>query len=245
MGTKYLVSFLLGLSISATATAGDSVNLSISPRAYFTSIDSSDFSEVGFVPLGGLSVTVGPAIGNWDVTLNVLVGSGDSDFTELAEFDFGQTGQWEIERLDYEALWRYRFKDSPAYIGFGARFVDIEEELIGDVTGRVEFETTELLMAEIALGLSGQVSEGSRHSLFGNLLLGLGTFESNLMELGEPDDLDDGSAFLADANIGYQYVINESSSFSARYRVIAAQTFGFEDLLTVVHGPEIALTFRF
>ncbi len=246
MHIRSLVAVLFGLLISGTSIAGENVNFSISPRAYFTYIDSSDFAEVTPVTLGGLSITIGPAAGSWDLTVSGLVGSGDSGFTELAEDAFGgQEGQFEIDRVDYEALWRYRFKDSPVYIGFGARFIDIEEEFIGEFSGPVEFQTTEIVLGEFAVGLSGQVSEGSRHSLFSNLVVGIGSFESDLMEVGEPDDSDDGATFLFDANLGYQYVMNQTSSISARYRVIAVQTAGFEDELTVVHGPEIALTFRF
>ena len=90
-----------------------------------------------------------------------------------------------------------------------------------------------------------QVSEGSRHALFSNLLIGVGAFDFLAVEVGEPDIADDGTSLIVDANLGYQYVINQTSSFSTRYRVIAVQSSGLEDELDVVHGPEVAFTFRF
>ncbi len=221
------------------------VRFSVSPRVYYTFIDTSDFSEVGGVWMGGLSLTAGPADGNWDLTLNALFGDGDSDFTGLAENVWNQTGQWEIDRVDYEALWRYRLKDSPAYVGFGVRFIDVEEQYIGDFSGGLEVDTTEIWLGEIAVGFSMQVSEGSRHALFSNLLIGVGAFDFLAVEVGEPDIADDGTSLIVDANLGYQYVINQTSSFSTRYRVIAVQSSGLEDELDVVHGPEVAFTFRF
>jgi hypothetical protein len=241
---------LLGILISPIASAqdNDGANVAISPRAYFTFIDTSDYSEVAEVLMGGLSVTFGPAGGNWDLTLNALIGSGDSDWTALSENPFtgwGQTGQFDIDRADYEVLWRYRLKDSPIYIGLGARFVDIEEQYIGDIDGLVEVDTTEVWLGEFAIGFSAQASEGSRHSMFGNLLVGIGQFDGLAAEVSVADIEDDGSALLFDANIGYQFVINQTTSLSTRYRVIALQSSGEEDALDVVHGPELAFTFRF
>jgi hypothetical protein len=241
---------LFSLMFAPIASAQDEsgASFSVSPRLYLTMIDTSDFSEVATVFLGGLSLTAGPAGGNWDISLNALSGSGDSDFTWLAESPvegFGESGIWEIDRADYEALWRYRLEDSPIYVGVGIRYVDVEESYIGDVSGLVETDTTELWFGEFAVGFSTQASEGSKHGMFGNLLIGVGSFDYLAVEPGYPDIEDDGSALLFDTNIGYQYVINQTSSFSTRYRVIAVQTSGDEAGLDMVHGPEVAFTFRF
>ena len=237
------------LPISASH-AGDNVNFAISPRVYLTWIDTSDYSEVASVTLGGLSLTVGPSSGNWDVTINGLAGSGDSDWTELADgvwnpFWGPESGKFEIDRDDYEILYRYRLKDSPVYIGFGGRFIDVQEDYVHNSTGLIERDTTEITLAEFAVGFSTQASEGSRHSVFGNLLVGIGTFDYLAVELAEPDWADDGTAMMLDANIGYQYVMGDSVTFSTRYRVIAVQSMGFEDQQDTVHGPDLAFTFRF
>jgi len=235
-----------GVFIAPIASAQDGgMNFAISPRLYYTFIDTSDYSEVASVVMGGLSLTAGPGGGNWDLTLNGLVGDGDADWTELAESTWFQTGQFEIDRTDYELIWRRRLTDSPVYLGLGARVVDVEELYIGDISGLIETDTTELTFGEFIVGFSTQVSEGSRHSLFGSFLFGIGTFDYLAVEVFEPDITDDGSALLFDVNLGYQYVINQTVSFSTRYRIIAVNTDGFESAQDTVQGPEIAFTFRF
>ena len=238
---------VLGLSLSPQASAqdNDGASFAISPRLYYTFIDTSDFSQVADVLMGGLSLTFGPAGGNWDLTINGIDGSGDSDWSGLAEAVWGQTGHYDIDRSDYEILWRYRLTDSPVYIGLGARYIDVEEQYIGDVFGLIEVDTTETWLGEFAVGFSTQASEGSRHSMFGNLLVGFGSFDFLAVEVFELDIEEDGSSLVLDANIGYQYVINQKTSFSTRYRVIGLQSSGEEDSLVVVHGPEVAFTFRF
>ena len=240
----------LGIMLAPVASAQDEggVNFSISPRIYVTSLDAGAFAETATGVLGGLSLTIGPAGGNWDISLNALDGSGDSDFGFLAESPFsgwGQSGEYEFDRADYEILYRYRLEDSPVYIGIGYRDVDIEETYTGDIDGLVETETSELSMVEFALGFSTQASEGSKHGVFGNLLLGFGSFDYLSEEVGFADSEDDGSSILADANVGYQYLMSRKTSFSARYRVIAVQSNGEESESSLVHGPEIAFTFRF
>ena len=242
-----LVSLILPLS---TPAAAEGVSFAISPRAYLTWIDTSDYSEVASVVLGGLSMTVGPSGGNWDITINGLAGSGDSNWTELADtvwnpFWGPESGKFEIDRDDYEILYRYRLKDSPVYFGFGGRFIDVQEDYVHNSVGLIERDTSEITLGEIAVGFSTQVSEGSRHSVFGNLLVGIGKFDYLAVEIFEPDWVDDGTAMMLDANIGYQYVMSESVSFSTRYRVIAVQSMGFEDQQDTVHGPDLAFTFRF
>lgn len=239
-----LASLFLPMSTSAAA---EGMSFAISPRAYLTSIATSDYSEITRVPLAGLSVTFGPKGGDWDLTINGLVGSGDSSLTFLSDMVWGlqNGGDFEIDRVDYEALYRYRLQDSPVYIGFGLRYVDVEEKYIGAVEGLLETDFTEITIGEFAVGFSRQVKEGSRHSMFANLLLGFGQFDYKAIEVGEPDILDDGTAFLVDANVGWQYVMSEQTSFSARYRVIAVESSGDIDSQDTVQGPELAFTFRF
>ena len=223
------------------------MSFAVSPRVYLTSIDTSDYSEIASVPLGGLSLTFGPKGGNWDLSINGLAGSGDSDLTFLSDGVWGlqNGGKFEIDRVDYEALYRYRLSDSPVYFGFGLRYVDVEEQYIGAVEGLLETDFTEITLGEFAVGFSRQVTEGSRHSMFANLLLGFGQFDYKAIEVGEPDILDDGSAFLVDTNVGWQYVMTEQTSISARYRVIAVVSSGELDEQDTVQGPEFAFTFRF
>ncbi len=239
-----LVSLILPISSSVAA---DGMSFAISPRAYLTSIDTGDYSEIATVPLGGLSFTFGPKGGNWDLTFNGLVGSGDSDLTLLSDNTWGliNSGKFEIDRADYEVLWRYRLKDSPVYVGVGARYVDAEERYISTDFGLLETDFSEITLGEFAVGFSTQVTEGSRHSMFGNLLIGLGTFDYKAVEVFTPDELDDGTSFIVDANIGYQYVMTEVTSFSARYRVIAVGSSGELTQQDTVQGPEVAFTFRF
>ena len=112
---------LLGLTLAPAASAQDEggVNFSVSPRMYITSLDAGAYAETATGVLGGLSLTFGPAGGNWDISLNALDGSGDSDFSSLAESPFAgwaQSGEYEFDRADYEILYRYRLEDSPVEV---------------------------------------------------------------------------------------------------------------------------------
>ena len=241
---------LLGLTVGPVASAQDDggFNFSISPRAYLTAVDASEWSETTTAFMGGLSLTFGPVGGNWDLTVNGLSGSGDSDFTFLSEnpiLGWGQSGTYEFDRVDYEIVYRYRLEDSPVFIGFGARYIEVEEIFDGDIDGVVETETTDTTMGEFMVGFSTQASEGSKHGVFGNLLLGIGSFDYLSVGPSFADVTDDGTAIMIDTNIGYQYLMNRSSSFSARYRAIVVQVNAENSETTTVHGPEIAMTFRF
>lgn len=241
------VACVICLSSAQTAVAEDGASFAVSPRLYYTWIDTSDYSETASVPMGGLSLTFAPRGSNWDFTLNALVGNGDSAMTALAEkpFEYGQSGTYDVDRKDYELVIRYRLENSPVYIGFGVRSVNLTEDYTGDIDGLLETDETDLSFAEFGVGFSSAVSEGSRHSMFANLLLGIGKFDYNGEEFGYAQYSDDGSALLFDTNFGYQYVIGKSTSLSARYRIIAVTTYGEEEEGNVVHGPEVAFTFRF
>ena len=220
--------------------------ITISPRFYLTWIESSDFAEPALTPMAGLSISIAP-IANWDFTINGLYGEGTSDFTNLAKSasGFGADGELEVMRADIEALARYRVPNSPAYVVAGFRYIDFQEEFKTNAGVVVEETESNFYFGEFGGGFATRISQSGRHSVFANGVIGLGVFDQEENELGLPRREDDGFAFLFDANIGYQYAISGSISLSTRYRIIAVQEGGNESNLAVVHGPEIAASFRF
>lgn len=246
---------------------------SISPRFYQTWIEADEFAEPIVMPIGGLTVSVAP-FPNWDFSLNALYGVGESDFREIAidpNVGFDGDGTVEAERLDLEFLIRHRYPDSSAYVVAGVRYILFTEEFTVDSpglsgagagcgatpcfnAGKVEEAETEFILGELGAGFAARISKSGRHSAFANVVLGLGSFETTeelfngtaacgVSCTGKTTD--DGLAFLADANVGYQYAFTRSASLSVRWRVIAVHNGGEESNLSVVHGPEIAGTFRF
>lgn len=240
------------------ATA-QSTSYSVSPRIYTTWIEADEFSEPIFVPMVGLSVSVAPApLPRWDFTLNGLYGEGDSDFRSASldtSFGFGGDGHVDVTRGDIEFLMRYRFPDSGAYVVGAARYIHFKEEFFLDATspfffaGKVDESIIDIYLGEFGGGVATGISKNGRHALFGNVVIGLGKFESeekpSNCNFACIDTKDDGFAYLVDTNFGYQYAMKSWLSLSLRYRLIAVQTSGEERDLALVHGPEVAATFRF
>lgn len=237
--------------------------ISVSPRFYSTWIESSEFTEPIFVPIGGLSLSVAPGgLPGWDFTLNGLYGEGEADFRSASldpNFGFGGDGNVEAARGDIEFLVRYRFPESKAYVLAGARYVNFQEEFFLDVTnanffaGKVEKDVDEIYVAEIGGGFATPISKSGRHAAFGNLILGFGGRDAERT----PSNCNfacvrttgDDFAFLVDTNVGYQYTIENWVSLSLRYRLIAVQFSGdsgtLESDIGLVHGVDAAATFRF
>ena len=240
---------------------------SVSPRFYATWIESSEFSEPIFVPMGGLSVSVAPGgLRGWDFTLNGLYGEGESDFRRLGEsaaLGFGGPGQVEAARGDIEFLVRYSGPNSGAYLVAGARYINFEQEFFLDVTnvdflaGKVEEDVEEIYLAEIGAGFAKPISKSGRHAAFGNVTFGFGGRSSEATTSncnpggfeGCGRTTDNDFAFLVDTNVGYQYTIENWLSLSLRYRLIAVHFSGSDDTLEqdigLVHGVDVAATFRF
>ena len=237
--------------------------ISVSPRFYSTWIESSEFTEPIFVPIGGLSVSVAPAgLPGWDFTLNGLYGEGEADFRSASldpSFGFGGDGEVEAARGDIEFLVRYSGPNSGAYLVAGARYINFQEEFFLDAdsafffAGKVEETESQIYVAEIGAGFAAPISKSGRHAAFGNLIFGFGGV--NLEETPLNCNFacvrteNDGFVFLVDTNVGYQYTIENWVSLSLRYRLIAAHTSGSDDGLesdiAVVHGVDVAATFRF
>lgn len=233
---------------------------SVSPRFYLTWVESSEFYEPVTLPIGGLTLSVAPFV-NWDFVINGLYGEGDSKFREAAknsEFGFGGNGHVDVTRTDIELLARYRIPDSPVFLMIGGRYVRFEEEFFLNATtptffaGKVEETTTQIYVGEVGVGFTAPISKDGRHSAFGNVLFGFGAFDNEVrpkncrFDCSDERTNDDGFAYLVDTNVGYQYSIADWMSVGARYRIIAVQRNGHPDSdLSVVHGPEFALTFRF
>ena len=236
---------------------------SVSPRFYATWIESSEFSEPIFVPMGGLSVSVAPGgLRGWDFTLNGLYGGGEADFRSASldpSFGFGGAGKVEAARGDIEFLVRYSGPNSGAYLVAGARYINFKQEFFLDVeqefffAGKVEEDVEEIYLAEIGAGFAKPISKSGRHAAFGNVTFGFGGRSSEATpsncKFACVRTTDDDFAFLVDTNVGYQYTIENWLSLSLRYRLIAVHFSGSDDTLEqdigLVHGVDVAATFRF
>jgi len=200
---------------------------------------------------GGTVEVVPPGLRNWSFLLTVMDGSDyGGDFTQISS---GQRiGTYEIHRRDIEALIRYRFDNSGLSLFGGFRYIRQRVRTTLDAPGFVFFNTgtprfdnkTSFYLAEIGAGYAHPLSADGAHSLFGNLVVGLGKSRATTNSINDqPFNL---FVVTFDANAGYNWQFANCCALQARYRafVFPAGNRTFKDL-AVQHGPEIGLTFRF
>jgi len=207
--------------------AKDKIDYSISPRFYLSALSIGGVKggvDLSVMPMAGLSFTVYP-LEHYDFTFNFLYGGASNDTPS------------EMERVDIELLIRRTFTDSPFYFSFGYRYVNFKYE------SGIYKEDNNAHLIEFGPGFSTSISDNNKHSLFANLVLGIGAFD---IVAENPTFNDDGFSYGIDGNIGYQYLISRAMSISTRYRIIALHSFGSELQSNVLaHGPDIAFTYRF
>lgn len=191
------------------------------------------------MPLYGLTASVVLAP-QWDIAATILYGEGSAD-----AYDGSFTK--EAERLDFELLGRYRIPESAAYLVAGFRNINVDDQRVlsnGTIDNASEVH---FYLGEFGLGAATRVSKSGRHAAFGNLVVGFGRASfTDLAIGGDPEVERTGTTAIVDANVGYQYAIDRWIAVSARYRLMAL---GFwidgNASQEFVHGPEIAVTFRF
>lgn len=238
--TLFLAVMVLGTNLIPaavnTASAQEAPRFSVSPRLYMTWISGGD-EEPMQMPLYGISAsaTLAP---QWDLTFTTLYGTGSN--TSVDGLDKNEN-----ERLDFELLGRYRIPESPIYLVGGYRNINVEGEHFtsGVLQGTSEIN---IHLGELGMGFATRVSKSGRHAMFGNMVAGYGTQQSEQTGFGGGTQTSSDPTLMLDSNLGYQYAIERWLSLSARYRMIVVST---EDngvtRQNFVFGPEIAATFRF
>lgn len=229
----------LAVAATTTASAQETPRFSISPRLYATWISGGDQEEPLVMPLYGLtaSAVLSP---RWDIAATILYGEGSAD-----SHDGSFTK--EAERLDFELLGRYRIPESAAYMVAGFRNINVEDQRRFSDGSFDSASEVHFYMGEFGLGAATRVSKSGRHAAFGNLVLGFGRGAfTDLDASGNAREENSGNVAIVDANVGYQYAIERWIAISARYRLMAIGFWvGGKATQEFVHGPELAMTFRF
>lgn len=200
---------------------------------------------------GGTVEVVPPTLRNWSFLLTVMDGSDyGGGFTQISS---GQRiGTYEIHRRDFEALLRYRLEGTGVSLFGGFRYIRQHVRTTLDAPGFIFFNTgtplfdnkIDFYLAELGGGYAHPLTPSGEHSLFGNLVVGLGKSRATTNSINDvPFNL---FVVTFDANAGYNWQFANCCALQARYRafVFPAGNRTFKDL-AVQHGPEIGLTVRF
>ena len=224
-----------------------------------------------FIPMYGASATIrDDRLGNSSISLTVLHGAGDRDFS-LNQVNLNAAppsnashinGFDEVERTDVEAIWQFPVGTQGASLFAGLRYITFQQErFITDITNSSGTDNTRYKFSDIDVqsyyievggGLSSAMDEAQRHLLFGNLTLSLGHetqdakfFNTNgsLKSTAETDDV----VFGIDTNFGYALRASDRTTLSARYRLFVAGPIDrwARDGNSVIHGPELQISHKF
>jgi len=183
----------------------------------------------------------------------VLTGTGDADgvYTGVVP-GFGQVqlaGTAEVTRADVEGLIRFRIPSVNAYVYTGARSVRYDEEGTTPLApGQRITIDNELIFIEFGAGAFVNLDDAARHRVFGNLTTGVALLNMQYRNslTGRTFSREETDPIL-DANIGYQWLINDWFSFNLRYRafaLLADDLLGFSGVI-LMHGPEFGAAFHF
>lgn len=238
---SYLATLVIGVHLiwahHHVATAQQAPRFSISPRFFLTTISANEDEDQPLLYLYGLSGSVRIAP-QWDISVTGLYGEGSAG-------SFDSTKESKLDRFDIEALIRYRFTESSGYVVGGFRNINVndKETRYGAYEGTSK---TSIYVGEIGGGFATRLSKSGRHAAFANLVLGMGSTDASFRGVGGESSDSTGFTYLLDANIGYQYAFSSELSVSARYRMIFVNIeVDSNTNVGSVHGPEIALTYRF
>jgi hypothetical protein len=249
---------VVGLSsVAAQEEAQSESTFSITPRIWFGNLDQVEGEgeriEAFVIPLAGLTLTFSPrSLPNTNFLLTILAGEGDGDFVYYQI----PGGTAEAERLDIEFLVRRNFPNRTFSFFYGARFIEFDDTntIMCSSCFFAPFykaeATSNVLVAEVGVGGVSDITEDSRHRLFGYVTLGYAysDWEWEAIEGGTPFTEDGTGTDLAwDLNFGYQWHISPKISFSGRLRGFFIPEKNDEGLekLTSILGPDFALTIRF
>jgi len=147
------------------------------------------------------------------------------------------------DRSDLELLIRSRVNEN-FFFYYGLRLIEAEVgiDILTDPPQR-QLVQQDWTLVEVGLGTSVPVSENGRHSLFANVIGGYGRFEDTLSNSGMVTSSSSENGHTIDLNFGYQYTINQTASFSLRYRDWASYIDG--DPAIDSAGIDLGITFNF
>lgn len=254
----FVAAALAASAVTASpASAQDGWQFLITPRVQYSFLNfnaSGQTSRFGSaeIPFYGGTIEFIPAGSRqWSFLLTVMDGSDYGlDFTQIST---GQRiGTAEIHRRDLELLVRYRLEGTGVSLFGGFRWIRQRVRTTLDAPGFIFFNTGSPLfdnkvnfyLAELGAGYAHRLSADGAHSLFGNLVVGLGKSRATTNSINDvPFNL---FAVTFDVNAGYNWQFADCCAMQARYRafVFPAGDKTFKDL-AVQHGPELGLTVRF
>jgi len=215
----------------------------ITPRIWLASYgapqDEGRLLEGISLPMFGATLSyTSKARPNVSYMATILRGSGNGRVLD----PFDGLGRQDITRTDTELLARYALSEPKVYVLAGLRYVSFETRAAWGAYR--EFSTVKVMGGELGFGFTQDITQGSPHQVFGNIVGLLATTDYKYKDtLGGNDN----STFFApgvDLNVGYQYRITPSVHFSARYRAFIYQ-FGGQDTFTdtaLFHGLELGLS---
>jgi len=219
------------------------------------------------IPLVGMSISLTP---NEDVPLDILMnmygGSTKGDFTHVIRHGttLGTTayGEYTAKRVDVEFLLRFRPKQAMWNLFGGLRVNSFEDTLkfktargtwssvIFTATGNDTLKRqTNIVLMELGAGFFTPANRAGTVRFFGNTTFGVGSFQSWIKNgLTKTDrKKTQGGAIGWDVNTGIEVMFTRNLAMNARYRMYAKPTSPLKDRydFTVIHGPDLGLTFRF
>jgi hypothetical protein len=235
---------------------------SITPRFWYSFVNLNTFDESRRwqdsldeteIPLYGGTIGFNPpGLSPIDFLFTGFYGEDDGRFTEVG-LGYWQAGSYDVERLDLEALARYRIKGKNVSLYGGFRYIKFDLDLNAEeksyapqfpafnITGSDKLkEENDFYLLELGTGFFANLTDDGRHRLFCNLLLALGYQEWEVANAlpGMPNTSDSGFGVGGDINGGYSMVISQRISASLRYRAFIAPN-GVDSELFVIHGPEV------
>lgn len=259
MGVKRV---LLGAALALSAAASPAVaqegwQFLITPRVQYSFLNfnsSGQFNrfDSAEIPFYGGTIEFIPANSRqWSFLLTVMDGSDYGlGFTRIS--DGVRIGTAEIHRRDLELLVRYRLENTGVSLFGGFRWIRQRVRTTLDGNNQIFFSTGTPLfdnrinfyLAEFGAGYAHRLTPSGEHSLFGNLVVGVGKSRATDNSINNaPFNL---FVVTFDANAGYNWQFADCCAVQARYRAFVFQAGNktFKDL-AVQHGPEVGLTFRF
>jgi hypothetical protein len=250
-------------SLAAPAwSQSEATQVLVTPRFWYAFLSTAERPVTGAavihtpIPMFGGTIAVIPqGMGGTTFSLTALYGNGSGDYQEGdVSCACLYLGTNDFSRLDIEGIAQIPIGRSGAYWSFGARYVRTDSESSGldNHTNPFRFVSRgNYYLGEVGFGGSTQLDAKGSHRFFGGLTFVAGQREEDFRDACCVDFTQNGSFSRAvggiDTNFGYAFSLGSQSTFYARYRVFALSElhrFGSPESLSVVHGPELNLTFK-
>jgi hypothetical protein len=259
---SFLAAVLCGSFANPVWSQYEATQVLITPRFWYAFLSTAERPATGAsvihtaIPMYGGTIAVIPqGMGGTTFSLTALYGSGSGDYQEGdASCSCLYRGTNDFSRLDIEGIAQIPIGRSGAYWSFGARYVSTDSESFGLDNHIHPFRFISrgnYYLGEVGFGGSTQLDAKGSHRFFAGLTFVAGQREEDFRDACCAGFSQNGAFTRAvggiDANFGYAVNLGSQSTFYARYRVFALSEldrFGSPESLSVVHGPELNLTFK-